>query len=129
MRYQTSQRKVLFSVLEQHRDKALSAEQILTLIGKTASRSAVYRNLAALEKEGLIQRVVSPGSGKTLYRYTGAGECRNHLHLECSLCGKTYHLEAAATDTLVSDVMQGAGFQIDRSSTVLHGVCGKCRKN
>ncbi len=129
MRYQTNQRKVLFSVLEQHRDRALSAEQILSLLGENASRSAVYRNLSLLENEGLIQRLAAPGSKKTLYRYTGSGDCKNHLHLECAKCGKTYHLKASSTDSLISDVMEDAGFQIDRSSTVLHGICENCRKN
>ena len=129
MRYQTNQRKLLFSVLEQHKDRSLSAEQILALLGENASRSAVYRNLSLLEKEGLIQRLAAPGTKKTLYRYTGSNDCKNHLHLECALCGKTYHLKTSSTETLISDVMQDTDFQIDRSSTVLHGICGKCRKN
>ncbi|MCR4615737.1 MAG: transcriptional repressor [Clostridiales bacterium] len=129
MSYMTLQRKALIDVLEQHRDEPLSADRIITLIGENASRSAVYRNLSALEKQGLIKKTAASGSNKTLYRYVGSDECRDHLHLECSACGKTYHLKVPATNALINDVMQDANFQIDSSSTVLYGICEKCRKS
>ena len=127
--YVTSLRKVLFEVLEQHRDEALSADQILLFMGDHASRSAVYRNLSALEKQGLIKKVAVSGSNKAMYRYTGSKECRDHLHLECSKCGKTYHLKMPATNALIDGVMQDANFRIDTKCTVLYGVCEKCRNN
>ena len=129
MSYMTSQRKVLFETLEQHRDETLSAEQIIELIGDNASRSAVYRNLSALEKQGLIKKTTASGSNKALFRYVGSRECKDHLHLECSKCGKTYHLNLPATSALINNVLQDTKFKIDSSSTVLYGVCEKCRKN
>ncbi len=127
--YMTSQRKALYETLEQHRDEALTAEQIMSFIGDGVSRSAVYRNLASLEKQGAIKRTAAPGSNTVMYRYTGSDTCRNHLHLECSECGNTYHLNVPATAALINDVMQDASFQVDSSSTVLYGICEKCRKN
>ncbi|MBQ3356792.1 MAG: transcriptional repressor [Oscillospiraceae bacterium] len=129
MGYMTSQRKALFDALEQHRDEALTAEQIIALMDKSASRSAVYRNLSALEKQGLVKKTVIGGANRVLYRYVGSKECQDHLHLECSKCGKTYHLKTPATNALIDDVMQDANFQIDSTNTVLYGVCGKCRKS
>ncbi len=129
MGYLTNQRKTLYEILEQHRDEALSADQIISLMGENASRSAVYRNLSSLEKQGLIIRTAVSGSNKSLYRYVGAKECKNQLHLECSKCGKTYHLEMPAAKELIDGVMQNADFRIDSSSTVLYGICGKCRNN
>lgn len=127
MLYLTSQRKALYELLEEHRDEALSADRIIELIGDVASRSAVYRNLSALEKDELIKKTTASGSNKVFYRYVGSKECKDHLHLECSKCGKTYHLDMPATNVLIGDVMQGADFEVDSSSTVLYGVCGKCR--
>lgn len=129
MGYLTAQRKALFDVFERHRDETLCADQIISLLGGSASRSAVYRNLSALEKKGLIHKTVLSGSHKTSYRYVGSEACRDHLHLACSRCGKTYHLKMPATNALIDDVLQDANFQVDSSSTVLYGVCEKCRNN
>ncbi|MBO4452924.1 MAG: transcriptional repressor [Clostridia bacterium] len=129
MSYMTNQRKALLDLLEHHRDETLSADQIVEKIGESASRSAVYRNLSELEKQGLIKKIASSGSSKALYLYTGSDHCRDHIHLECSKCGRTYHLEAPTTDALIDNVMQDASFQIDRASTVLYGVCETCRKH
>ncbi|MBP5288339.1 MAG: transcriptional repressor [Clostridia bacterium] len=54
MRYLTRQRKKLLETLEKHRDETLSADGIMALTGDEAmSRSALYRNLSALEARGL----------------------------------------------------------------------------
>ncbi len=129
MGYMTSQRKALFSFLEQHRDEAVCADQIISFMGENVSRSAVYRNLCSLEKQGLVKKAAASGSNKALYRYTGSKECRDILHLECSKCGKTYHLGLSATNALVGNVLQNANFTVDTKDTVLHGVCEKCRNN
>ncbi|MBO4870013.1 MAG: transcriptional repressor [Clostridia bacterium] len=129
MSYMTSQRKALFEALESHRDEALSADQITALLGERASRSAVYRNLSALEAQGLLKKTTASGSSKALYRYTGSEQCRDHLHLECSKCGRTFHLMAPTTDAVIDNVLRDANFSIDRTSTVLYGVCEKCRDN
>ena len=120
---------MLFEVLEQHCDEALSASQIISLMGENASRSAVFRNLSSLEKQGLVKKTAVSGSGKALYRYIGSAKCRDHLHLECSKCGKTYHLKMDATNAIIDDVMQNASFRVDSFSTVIYGVCKKCRNS
>ncbi len=127
--YVTSQRKALLEVLEQHRDETFCADRIISIMGESMSRSAVYRNLSSLEKQGLIKKATVSSSNKVLYRYTGSKECRDHLHLECSKCGKTYHLKMTATYALIDGVMQDANFRIDTKDTVLYGVCEKCRDN
>ena len=129
MSYMTFQRKALIKALEQHHDELLSADEIISFIGESMSRSAVYRNLSFLEKQGLIKKTAVNDSNRVLYRYTGSEECRNLLHLECSKCGRTCHLKANATSTLIKDVLQDAEFEIDSSSTVLYGVCSECRKD
>ena len=126
--YNTKQRKILIDALESHRDETLTAEQIAEFAGKDSiSRSAVYRNLSALEAQGLVKRIVTNGSNKVSYRYTGSENCKSHLHLECSKCGKTFHLDRPSTENLIDAVMQDSDFKID-SASVLYGVCGKCQE-
>ena len=46
--------------------------------------------------------------------------------MSCKRCGKTYHMDVPTTQTLVDQVAEGAGFRVDRSATVLYGVCRDC---
>ena len=130
MRYATKQRKRLLEVLEAHPDETLSVPEISALVSPSAiSPSAIYRNLASLEREGFVRRVTLPLSQKIGYRYVGAGKCKEHLHLECKKCGKTFHLPLEASERLIDGVKGDAGFEIDRAETVLLGVCADCKKN
>lgn len=129
MRYATKQRKRLLEILESHSDETLTVEQLCSLIAPASvSRSAIYRNLSDLESEGLVKRITLPLPQKTGFRYVGASECKEHLHLECARCGKTFHLPLPASNELIDNVMRDAGFEVDRT-TVLTGVCHDCRKN
>ncbi len=66
-------------------------------------------------------------SREAYFRYLDAGDCRAHLHLSCSSCGKTFHMSAARTDSLIDSVEGNENFLIDRSNTVLYGLCDKCQ--
>lgn len=127
--YSTKQRTVLLDFLKKHADEVFSADRIADdLKDEGISLSAIYRNLSALEAEGKVQRVTKGGSRKTFYRYKAADECKEHIHLSCSKCGKTYHMPLPATNTLIDNVKQNTDFEIDRTETVLYGVCGECKK-
>ncbi|MBQ8930308.1 MAG: transcriptional repressor [Oscillospiraceae bacterium] len=129
-KYATKQRKLLLDYLTCHTDEPLTAEQIARDLAPAAiSVSAIYRNLAQLEAEGSVRRVSAEGSRKTLYRYRDEDVCADHLHLACARCGKTYHMDAAASTSLIRAVAREAGFAVDSASTVLYGVCGNCRKS
>lgn len=127
--YSTKQRKVLLDFLQSHADELFSADRIADeLKSENISLSAIYRNLSALESEDKVQRVSKCGSRKVFYRFKAADECREHIHLSCSKCGKTYHMPLPATNTLIDDVKKNSDFEIDRTETVLYGVCGECKK-
>ncbi len=128
-KYATRQRAALLRYLRSHADEPLSARQIAdALAAEDISKSAVYRNLSVLETEGRVQRHTKNGSKAIFYRYLGAEACQDRLHLSCSRCGKTYHMDVSATNRLVHSVAQGSDFQIDSVSTVLYGICGSCQK-
>ncbi len=129
-KYMTKQRKALLAFLEQHADEELSAKIIESeLGGMGVSISAVYRNLSDLEKEGKVRRVSKSGSREVYYLYTDAHECRECLHLSCKKCGKTYHMNAECADMLINTLAQSDDFTIDKSETVLYGVCKDCKNN
>lgn len=128
-KYSTKQREILLKLLSDNADKPMSAADIAAALdGEGISLSAIYRNLSALESEGRVQRLTVGGSKKVYYRFTGAKECERHLHLSCFKCGKTYHMDIPETNSLISEVLSGADFEVDSANTVLYGVCSKCRK-
>ena len=129
VKYETKQRRALLDFLAANADKPLSAADVVAgLKSSGISASAVYRNLSSLENEGKVQRLAVGGSNKVYYRYTVAEGCERHLHLSCCRCGKTFHMDVPATDTLRTEVLHGSDFKVDSANTVLYGICGNCNK-
>jgi len=127
MTYNTEQRSVLLSFLTENPDKTFSAKEIAqALAGKNISKSSVYRNLAELEAEQKIKRVTKTGSKESFYQFFDNSECKNHIHLSCTKCGKIFHLESEQTEKLVNEVELADGFEISRAETTLYGVCKDC---
>ncbi|MBP5312482.1 MAG: transcriptional repressor [Clostridia bacterium] len=127
--YSTKQRKILTEYLAENPDTLLSAEDIGDALEDSGiSRSAIYRNLAELEAEGKVRRSVKEGTRKVFFQYTDSDHCRGELHLSCKVCGKTIHMDHESAEALVADIAGKQHFEIDKSDTVLFGICGNCRK-
>lgn len=127
MTYNTEQRTALLTFLTDNPDKTFCAKEIaLALAGKNISKSSVYRNLAELEAEQKIKRVTRPGTKEAYYQFYDNSECKNHIHLSCTKCGKIFHLESEQTEKLVNEVEEADGFEISRGETTLYGVCKDC---
>lgn len=126
-KYMTSQRRLLLDFLSSHPDNTYSAAEIsLALAERGISQSAVYRNLSALEREGEISRVTKAGVRQTLYRYSHSEHCRECVHLNCEKCGRTYHMEQGQAEQLAEVLRRLDCFLLDRSKTVLYGICSSC---
>ena len=127
MSYSTKQREELVSFLEKHADEPLSVKQIAEgLKEKDISVSAVYRNISRLEKEGAVARIAKLGTNEDLFKYTLSKKCANCIHLTCTECGKTYHLENNETKKMEQGLQTNNGFYINKTKTVIYGVCKKC---
>ena len=128
-KYSTKQRKLLIDFLNKHIDEQLSAKEIAeNLKSNGISLSAVYRNIAELEQEGQLKRSSKSGLRTIYYQYTPSKHCHNLLHLSCEKCGKTFHMETSGAEKLVDDVQKSNGFKLDKTSTVLYGICADCDK-
>ena len=128
MTYSTEQRNILLTYLQTNPDTVFSAKQIAqSLADKNISRSAVYRNLAQLESEQKIKRVVKNGSRETYYQFYDTTACRNHIHLSCTKCGKIFHMEGNDADRLSQILNGNEGFELNKSETVIYGLCKECK--
>ena len=56
----------------------------------------------------------------------GAEDCHSHLHLSCTRCGKTFHMDAEHTAQLTRAMSELDGFDLDILKTVLYGICQNC---
>lgn len=127
-KYMTRQRRALLSYLSGHADELLSVQEIAdALEAEDVSRSAVYRNVAELEAEGKLRRDRVGDAREVSYRYVGAPPCRGSLHLSCKKCGRTFHMDSGGAEALARAVERAEGFAVDKSDTVLYGVCAACR--
>ena len=127
-KYMTKQRKLLLNYLQAHPDEFLSAGEISEAVRDgEISASAVYRNLSELEGEGKVRRMSRAGSREVFFQYMDALDCRDCLHLSCTKCGRTFHMSAPGAERIVRDAEKSDAFRIDRSETVLYGVCRNCQ--
>lgn len=128
VKYETKQRYLLMAFFASHPDEAVPVSTIAsTLADAGVSKASIYRNLSFLEKEGVIRKEAKEGFRGASYRYLKAARCREHMHLACIKCGKTFHLDPPATEELINSVKNVAQFDIDSTSTVLYGICSSCK--
>jgi len=126
MSYNTEQRKLLLGLFNSLPHAQLTVKQIQAALPEGAiSISAIYRNLAAMTKEGSIRQLTKADSREKCYQYLNQSCCQGEIHLTCTHCGKTFHLEHMVADRLQNTLGQ-EGFQIDKGRTVLYGTCRSC---
>lgn len=125
--YTTEQRRKLLSFLKSNPDSQFSAKQIAEeLSEKSVSISSIYRNLATLEKEGLVTRTAVKGSRDSYFRYLDNDHCRECIHLTCLNCSKIFHLDSKIADSMTAALYNSSGFTVKRPDTVIYGVCKNC---
>lgn len=128
-KYSTRQRDALLDYLEKHAHELLSAKQIADeLKDCQISISAVYRNLAELEKENKVKRCTQNGKRQVLYQYIAAHHCENKLHISCKLCGTTFHLEESVAKDLINHFSDSMNFTVIPQDTTICGICPNCKK-
>ncbi len=123
--YQTKQRRRLLDFFSCQPNEAFSAKQIVTAL-EDISASAVYRNLALLEAQGLVRRATKAGSHEAFFQLA-QGDHR--LHLSCEKCGRVYPVEGEGAARLLQSIVPAQHFAVDPASTVLYGICGACQED
>lgn len=125
--YMTTQRKKLISFLQEHPDRQFTAKEIFDILSEgSVSLSAVYRNLSVLEENGQITGVYREGCRDKYYRCQLSDKCKGSIHLTCTKCGKTLHMNKDSANTLIAAAASKDEFRITASKTVIYGVCKDC---
>lgn len=128
--YNTQQRTALLELLNNSPDREFTAGEIAAELQRASttpiSLSAVYRNLAAMEKKGQVVRKRGKNNRENYYRYVHSHHCEDKLHMTCMQCGKTFHINDRITAELLESARKLDGFLIDTVQTVLYGTCPAC---
>ena len=121
----TKQRALLLSIFRSDacRGKHRTADEILLLAKEkmpTISRATVYNNLRSMEEEGLIRRISAEG-GADIYD----ASFTLHAHLFCTVC---HSVKDVMTPSLLSDMRQISGEDVDSYELKLRYVCDECKR-
>lgn len=127
-KYVTKQRKILQDYLAKHIDQELSAKKVAEdLADQNVSLSAIYRNVADMEKEKLVVPCHKEGSREFYFRYIGAEDCMECIHITCKICNKTEHIPAEETLLIQNRVKSICSYTLDVQNTLFYGICKHCQ--
>lgn len=121
----TRQRRALVAFIMSH-TKPFTAEALISELrdeGIRVGRATVFRTVELLTDLGYVHRQAN--SDRVLYI---ACSPRHHHHLLCSNCGQVVHFEDCPIDALLSELESRTGYQIERHSLELGGLCPSCQR-
>ncbi len=127
--YTTKGRKKILEFLEANKNRAVAASEILIYLdglGEKRSPSTVYRFLDELVKDGRVIKRRDSQEESAVYQLVAA-QCHTHLHMECSTCGKIFHLDCEFMKEIEQHFIERHGFLLECSSSVLRGMCNDCK--
>jgi Fe2+ or Zn2+ uptake regulation protein len=123
----TPRRRALVELLAEV-DQPLTIPQLLERRPGLA-QSSVYRNLAVLERAGVVHRILTTDE---FARYELAEDLtEHHHHLICSTCGDVTDFTVPATvehdlEAALAKVAKRTGFQVRHHRLDLVGTCPTC---
>ncbi|MBR1471439.1 MAG: transcriptional repressor [Lachnospiraceae bacterium] len=130
--YKTKTRMAIIDYLKSNPDTRFTARDILKAVNRDGSnldRSTVYRNLERLCREGKLVKYKETDINAACYQYSeDHGSCHDHMHAQCSECGKIFHLDNAILDDTAKKMKKEYGLEIDYGKTVIIGVCEECKQ-
>lgn len=130
--YQTRGKQSIEAYLKMHAGQSFTAAELhhyLEENHESMNLTTVYRNLDRLAEKGVLMKYKNPSEGCARYQVGSEESCKEHLHLQCSGCGKIYHMECSFMDQIASHLMEHHGFQLECAGSMINGYCADCQKN
>lgn len=130
MGYQTRQSRRILDMLQMHKTKCLTAEEIYLLLkdsGEGVGQTTVYRHLERLCADGTVRKYLGGEGGGASYQFVGRETpCAAHFHLKCTACGELFHADCSFLNELSAHILKEHGFAVDGGKTVFYGLCAAC---
>ena len=124
-KYLTQQHNAILAFVSEQKDCFTAAElsDALRAAGEKVGLATIYRQLEKLEKNGILQRIVTE-DGSCWQR------CDQDDHdcflLKCEQCGRISHVDCLQLAPLYDHLSNSHHFAINPRRTMLYGVCGSC---
>ncbi len=118
----TAPRLKILKILEQNRERHLSAEDVYKLLlqnHEDIGLATVYRVLTQFESAGLIKRHNFEG-GFALFKLDD-GE--HHDHILCVNCGRVVEFVDEVIEKRQQQIAEELGFSIEDHSLIIYGRC------
>jgi len=124
----TIQRRFISEVFDAGKEHHISAERMFEIVSRKhpmIGRATIYRNLAAMAEDGMLQRNEVPGGPDCFDT-----KMHSHYHFRCGDCRNVYDvdMECIADEELLGKIKDKHGFQIDGYVLAFRGKCQKCQE-
>ncbi len=131
-KYSTVSHTMIMKYLMDNREKVVTVNDIDNYLkeqGVTVNITTIYRFLNKLSDGGEVMKYVASKGEMSTFQYVNEEEhqCREHLHLNCTKCGKVIHLECGFMKEISQHIGAHHGFVLQCETSVLYGICKACR--
>ena len=95
--YKTKAKDYILEYIKNNKERRFSVNDIQEYLIENdinINLTTIYRNLDKLSLNGILLKFKNTKEDFNVYQYNepGAG-CHEHLHIECSKCGKILHID------------------------------------
>ena len=128
-KYNTKPKEYILEYLKGHKNQRFSVKEMydsITHEGYEINLATIYRNISALEKEGVLLKHQGADSNCATYQYVENSDCLAHFHFECIKCGKVSHLGAKETNDFLRLIKKTLFFEVEPQNTYIRGICNSC---
>lgn len=129
--YHTKCKDSIISFIEQRKDTTFTAADVLSFLNEqnlSVNVTTVYRNIEKLTENGVLIKRKSADNESCEYQTATVDSCHNHIHMQCSSCGKLFHLECDFMHDIAKHLNEHHHFALDCTDSMLKGLCEQCLK-
>ena len=117
--------------IEQNKNTRFNITDIANYLkekGITPNKTTLYRNLEKLTSGGKLIKYKNANDDMAYYQYVGSQKgCFGHLHLQCTGCGKIFHLDDEMIKGFYKHITLDYGFALSFTESVIYGKCCNCQ--
>lgn len=130
--YSTPSRKRILEYLEDNKSRTVTVADIENYLTKkecAVNKTTIYRFLEKLILEKKVVKYVAQKGKQATFQYIEEGHhCEQHLHLQCTKCGRIFHLECDFMGEIAAHIQSEHGFYIECKKSIIYGICKDCVK-
>ncbi|MEG1108251.1 MAG: transcriptional repressor [Oscillospiraceae bacterium] len=128
--YSTKIYNAIMGFLRENQERAVTASDVyehLVTESEKVNKTTVYRNLDRLVSDGTLLKYVTDDGKKASFIFHRQDEsCIEHLHLQCSDCGRVIHLDCDYMEDFIRHISDEHDFNLRCGSSILYGLCKDC---